>query len=186
MWLNVAAEFRPARISQMVTPITGPVGWLRYLSKHAARGVAHYQRQGMPAGWEKSGRLWGHGGAWPVAEPIEGVLTDRQFWQVRRMVRNFAVAAVRARALAAERRGDWTLAAVEWRRLGRVRRLLSCNRRDLSAVRGVSDWVPGGVFLAFALCAGWDGLLRDGPALSGHETVKPAVDRGSVPFGLSA
>jgi len=102
------------------------------------------------------------------------------------MVRNFTVASVRSRALAAERRGDLALAAVEWRRLGRVRRLLACNRRDISTVRGVSDWVPGGVFLAFALCAGWDGLLRDGPTFSGGEAVEPAVERRPVEFSLSA
>ena len=69
-WLRLAAEYGPGEVGQDVVAITGPLGWLRYLSKHAARGVAHYQRKGTPAGWTKTGRLWGHGGAWPVDEGV--------------------------------------------------------------------------------------------------------------------
>lgn len=64
-WLRLAAPYGAASISQDFVPITGATGWLKYLSKHASRGVAHYQRQGKPAGWESTGRLWGKGESGP-------------------------------------------------------------------------------------------------------------------------
>lgn len=145
LWLRIASEHGAMPSAQHITPITGPVGWLKYLSKHASRGVKHYQRQGKPAGWEKTGRLWGYGGNWPLATPLEGALTDQQFWRVRRMVRAWAVADARAR-------GDW-------RGVGYLRRMLACDDRGLSTVRGVSEWVPGPVFVRMAVCAGWEGEL---------------------------
>lgn len=145
VWIRLAGEFGARPIAQQVTPITGPVGWLKYLSKHAARGVKHYQRQGKPAGWEKTGRLWGYGGEWPVSPPTEGMLTAEQYHRVRRMVRSWAVADARAR-------GDW-------KGVGYVRRMLTCHDRPLSTVRGVSEWVPGPLLVSMALCAGWQGEI---------------------------
>lgn len=150
-WLAVAAEFEPAPVAQHITPITGPVGWLKYLSKHASRGVAHYQRHGKPEGWEKTGRLWGYGGSWPIAEAVGGTLTKGEFHRVRRMVKRWAIADAR-------RRGDF-------RGVAYLRRMLACNDRALSEVRGVSEWVPGSVLLDMAWCAGWGGEMVPEPAL---------------------
>jgi hypothetical protein len=58
-WLSLAAAYGAGEVGQAVVPITGALGWSKYLSKHASRGVAHYQRQGTPPGWTKTGRLWG-------------------------------------------------------------------------------------------------------------------------------
>jgi hypothetical protein len=91
-WREVAAEYDAGLRGQQVTAITGPVGWLKCLSKHAARGVRHYQRQGKPAGWEKTGRLWGHGGEWRATEPLRLQLTTEHAWQVRRLVKRYAIA----------------------------------------------------------------------------------------------
>lgn len=194
IWLDVASEFRPARISQRATPITGPVGWLQYLSKHAARGVAHYQRQGMPPGWERTGRLWGYGGEWPIAEAVEGVLTTQQFWAVRRMVRRYSIASARSRAMRppacntgasfGKKPAIGTRAA--WGQVRAARRLLACNSRELSTVRGVSQWVPGDLFLAFALCAGWDGTLVDLAPVGGDSAVEPPVDGWTFGLGSAA
>jgi hypothetical protein len=145
LWQRLAEEYGPGWGAQFVTPITGPVGWLKYLSKHASRGVAHYQRQGKPAGWTKTGRLWGYGGSWPVCPPVEGMLTGQEFHRVRRMVRSWAVADARAR-------GDW-------RGVRYLRRMLTCNDRPLSTVRGISEWVPGPMLVEMALCAGWQGEM---------------------------
>lgn len=147
VWLRLARDFEAAPVAQFVTPITGPVGWLKYLSKHAARGVKHYQRHGKPEGWTKTGRLWGYGGSWPLVEPTEGLLTSAQFHRVRRMVRQYAIADARGR-------GDWRAVAY-------LRRMLKCPERALSPVRGVSEWVPGPAFVAMALCAGWEGEIPD-------------------------
>jgi hypothetical protein len=162
MWLDLTAESYGARAAaQYVTPITGAVGWLKYLSKHASRGVAHYQRQGKPAGWDKTGRLWGYGGDWPSAEPVQGVLTQAEYHRVRRMVRGYAIAQARSAALGHEAAGDYGKARAAWRSVGWLRTMLACNDRGLSSVRGVSEWVPGPVLVDMAFCAGWAGELAD-------------------------
>lgn len=164
-WLAVAEDFGAAALAQLATPITGPLGWLKYLSKHASRGVAHYQRQGMPPGWTKTGRLWGYGGAWPIVEPVAGVIDDRTYWKIRRMVRRYAIAQARSAALGYARnpatRGK---AEAAWDSVAFTRRMLKCGDRNLSTVRGVSDWVPGPVFLQIAACAGWQGDLSEAVA----------------------
>ena len=142
----------------MVVPITGPEGWLKYLSKHASRGVRHYQRQGKPAGWESTGRLYGHGGMWPRVEPIHGQMDDPTFRRMRRMVRSYVVAEARSTLLAA-RPGTPAHASAR-RRLTWARHMLRCNDRSLSAVRGFSGWVPGPALVSMALAAGWTGEVK--------------------------
>lgn len=127
-WLAVAAPWGPGHTGQCVKPIYGPLGWLQYLSKHAARGVTHYQRAGKPAGWETTGRLWGHMGDWPEVEPLRADLTREEYHRFRRLVRSWRIADARA--------------AGDWRRLRYARRMLACNDRALSTVRGVSEWIP--------------------------------------------
>jgi hypothetical protein len=157
-WLRLAAEYRPGDIGQVSVPITGPQGWLKYLSKHASRGVNHYQRQGKPPGWQKTGRLWGHGGAWPTEEPVMAVIDDPTMRRVRRMERGYVVAEARSAVLAAKPGTTAHKAAV--RRLVWARRMLRCNDRSLSSVRGMSGWVPGSVSLRFASAAGWSGEVK--------------------------
>lgn len=164
-WLSLAGEYGAAEVGQAVVAITGPLGWLEYLSKHASRGVAHYQRQGTPAGWSKTGRLWGKGGSWPVVEPVEAVITDLTMRRMRRFVRAYVVADARRAALKA--RPGSVEARRAWARVAWARRMLRCNDRGLSAVRGMSEWVPGPVLLQFALLAGWSGELKAGALSEG-------------------
>ena len=67
-WLKLARVYNPGPKGQHAEGMTGLSGWLAYLTKHASRGVEHYQRQRdfLPAGWQTSGRLWGKGGDWPT------------------------------------------------------------------------------------------------------------------------
>ena len=61
-WLSISSVYRSSGLSQVVKPMSNELGWLQYLSKHAARGAAHYQRaQGsIPSGWEgMTGRMGG-------------------------------------------------------------------------------------------------------------------------------
>lgn len=95
MWLDVAAKFRPTWAAQHVVGIAGVSGWSRYLAKHGARGEAHYQRIGLPDGWESTGRMWGFRGTWPQAE-AEISLTGRALYRVRRLMRQWAAADARA------------------------------------------------------------------------------------------
>lgn len=146
-WIRTAGAYGPAWGAQDVKPIAGPVGWLEYLSKHSARSVKHYQRQGLPPGWSKSGRLWGKGGSWPVEAPLRLELSNPEFWAVRRMTRSYA----RSEAL---KRGD-------------VRGARYCSAmlrnpdRAASATRGIASWVPQEDVLRMAVCAGWDGALLE-------------------------
>ena len=159
VWLRLAVDYKAGMVGQEVVPITGAEGWLKYLSKHASRGVAHYQRQGKPAGWESTGRLWGKGGAWPTVEPVHGVVDDPTFRRMRRMVRAYVVADARSTLLAA--RPGTTAHAAARRRLTWARHMLRCNDPGLSAVRGFSGWVPESVWLSIATAAGWSGEVTD-------------------------
>lgn len=81
---------------QTVEPLWDSTGWLKYVAKHSARGVDHYQRETPPEGWETTGRLWGRGGQWPTEEPFKIALSGGQTftfmghfksWQAERMRR---------------------------------------------------------------------------------------------------
>jgi len=133
-WVELADDYGAALQGQHYDTIDGALGWLKYLSKHAARGVKHYQRQSKPPGWVKTGRLWGHTGEWPEREPLRFETDMTAYWRYRRLIRAWRVADARAS-------GDP-------RRISYARRMLKCNDRHLSSVRGVSDWTDEGVSLA--------------------------------------
>ena len=139
-WVIVAREFGTGLQGQEVKEITGAMGWLKYLSKHAARGASHYQRSGHPEGWEKTGRLWGHTGGWPVDEPIEiPGLTNEEFWRYRRILRGWAIADARK--------------LKDWSRVAYLRRAGRPNDRHTSSYQAVSEWIPQEVSLRL-----WDYL----------------------------
>lgn len=137
-WLDVSREFGTAQRGQFVHPITGVVGWFQYLAKHAARGVAHYQRSSanIPPGWKsKTGRMWGHAGDWPQRPSVRFSLQDQNgdkgYFAYRRLARSWRVADARSR-------GDTF-------RLRSARTMLRCEDRALSHVRGISEWIPEAV-----------------------------------------
>jgi hypothetical protein len=151
-WRSVAGKWGVAAQAQHVAAIDGPLGWLQYLSKHAARGVAHYQRQGKPTGWDKTGRLWGYTGEWPTHDPMKLELSRQAMWELRRLIRSWRIADARgALALASDEKSRRAAA----RRLVGARRMLRCGSRGRSEARGVSEWVPEGQMAYFA------GLLAD-------------------------
>ena len=145
-WLAVAGRYGAAPVSQYVMPITDSLGWFRYLAKHAARGLSHYQRssENIPAGWEKTGRMWGHVGDWPRREEMTFESSLEAFWCYRRLCRGLRKADARksrtrpGMGLQAREKLD----RVRRRRIVSARRALTCSNRDLSAVRGVSEWMP--------------------------------------------
>lgn len=123
---------------QHVVPITGPDGWLQYVAKHASRGVAHYQRDGAPEGWQTTGRLWGKGGDWPVEEPEEVELGTAQFKLFRSLMWDWMLADMVARKVPAElvakTRARW-------------------ENPEHGEAHGVSGWIPGEVAYSMALAA---------------------------------
>lgn len=131
-WLDVCEPYGATLGAQYLLPITGPSGWLQYLSKHAARGAAHYQRSGKPSGWEKTGRLWGHQGSWPVEEALSFDVPREGYFQFRRLVRQWRLADARMESDEVTRR----------RRIRAARRMLASNDRTMSEVRGISEWIP--------------------------------------------
>lgn len=118
--------------AQHITPITGVSGWLKYVSKHAARGVTHYQRQGAPDGWDKTGRLWGHSGEWPIDEPLKLDLERHEFHEYRRLVLTWQKKRMQREGVPAK----------VWHKLGR-----QYGDRDKGAMMGVSGWIPDTVSL---------------------------------------
>ena len=141
-WSEIAAPYRAVAAAQHSNEIGGPLGWLQYLSKHAARGVAHYQRMGHPEGWERTGRLWGYGGDWPVDAPARFDMSRQAYWRYRRLVRSWRTADARSRPLSPKQG-----AATRGRMVKSARGMLACPLPKLSAVRGVSDWIPEHVTL---------------------------------------
>lgn len=111
---------------------------LMYLAKHAARGVAHYQRriENMPDDWQyRSGRVWGHDRGLPLREQDDFECSYKEFWQYRRLVRRWRLSEANAITDPERKRA----AVVQ------ARRMLRCSRPDVSPFRGVSAWVPESV-----------------------------------------
>lgn len=143
-WLSLAnAPYGAQLRAQNAQPIWDAVGWNQYVSKHAARGLSHYQRNpaSIPAGWRGvgTGRMWGTLGEWPRVAPSLVQLPMGAFHIFRRIVRGYRLADAR-RALAS-RSSDYR-AKVARRRISSARGALTCPDPKLSAVRGLAEWLP--------------------------------------------
>lgn len=132
-WLEVAAAFGATRSAQRVTLIHDAVGWFKYQSKHAGRGLHHYQRSraGVPAGWQKTGRMWGRTGVWALRDAMRFEFNIQAYWKFRRVLRSARVADARAQR------------HCKGKRIRSARSMLACNEKYLSSVRGVREWGEG-------------------------------------------
>jgi hypothetical protein len=146
-WVALCEPYGASHAAQYVLPISGPAGWLQYLSKHAARGAAHYQRAGKPSGWEKTGRLWGHEGQWPAEDPMRFDVPRGAYFRYRRLVRSWRLADARMEKDPDTRR----------RRIKSARGMLRCNDQALSQVRGISEWIDQDTLLGFLALLANDG-----------------------------
>lgn len=152
LWLGYAAPYGAHINAQYATPITGVLGWLQYVAKHAARGIQHYQRASanIPVGWRKggTGRMWGKGGLWPIKEPLRLDVDSRGYHVLRRWARSWRIADARAAipSPCAMLRNP-TQYVLAKRRLVSARGCLRCADPDLSAVRGMSEWIPDDLML---------------------------------------
>lgn len=111
---------------------------LMYLAKHAARGVAHYQRQlsNMPEDWQyRSGRVWGHDRGLPLREQQDVETDYPTFWRYRRLVRRWRLAEANGIVDPERRRAA----------ISQARGMLRCSRPDISPYRGISAWLPAEV-----------------------------------------
>jgi hypothetical protein len=127
-WLRIAEPFGAKLAGQHFAFIGDAVGWFKYVSKHGARGLHHYQRApaSRPRGWRRTGRMWGRVGHWMHREAMRLELCSEAFWRFRRVVRSARIADARAQG--------------NGRRIVSARRMLSCSEKHLSAVRGVREW----------------------------------------------
>lgn len=129
-WLAVAAVHGAQWKGQHIKPISDSVGWFQYLSKHASRGLRHYQRspENIPASWkEKTGRMWGMLGDWPVSAAVKLYVDMAGFWAYRRIVQRWRLASARL--------------SDDPFRIRSARRMLRSTDPKMSAVRGVSEWI---------------------------------------------
>jgi len=119
------------------------LGWNQYLSKHAARGLRHYQRSSasLPSAWRggSAGRMWGKLGNWPICPDFKLHLDLKAFAFMRRVLRSWRLSDARQALLKAKRPKDRQSAI---RRIRSARRMLLCPDPRLSSVRGVSEWLP--------------------------------------------
>lgn len=149
-WLELTQDWGSAGHCQQAVQIWDVLGWNQYVSKHAARGLAHYQRspENIPETWRTgTGRMWGKLGDWQVQEPLKVEMADRAFWAFRRMVRGWRRANVRDALEAARKRLDARRCLQALRRVKSARGMLRCPLPDLSRVRGVSEWISEGLSL---------------------------------------
>ncbi len=149
LWVDVARQYNPLHKSQNVKPIYDDVGWFKYLSKHAVRGVQHYQRNGdnMPKEWKgHTGRMWGKGGDWGVQKPMRFDLDDKSYCRFRRIVRSWRKSKARCehQTIMSELLRTYQLDAYRLqqskRNIIRARSLLKSHDRKVSNVRGVNEF----------------------------------------------
>jgi hypothetical protein len=136
-WLSICDRkgWDASARGQHIVPISDASGWLQYVSKHASRGVGHYQRQGAPEGWERTGRLWGYWGGWPVAPPVVVTLSAEAFREYRSRMVEWQAARLRSLGL-----DDVADAYLE--------RHASDGDFD-----GISGWIPSDVSVSLLLSA---------------------------------
>lgn len=128
-WLQLTHDDGTEVWGQDAKPIDGTEGWLKYLSKHASRGVRHYQRSGVPLSWDgNTGRLWGHCGTWPAELPMRFDLSTPGGHRLRRLIRSWVIADARKSG--------------QPKRIAYARTMLRCSDPKLGSVRGLSQWIP--------------------------------------------
>lgn len=167
LWVSYTAGFGTGEKAQMVKPIDGVIGWFQYVSKHAARGVKHYQRaaENIPQGWVKTGRMWSKGGNWPTREPVKLNLDSRGYHVLRRWVRAWRKADARTSfhklrdALLEGRTQSVSTAQYRdaRRRISNARTMLRCPDLGLSSVRGISEWIGEDLLLRIVRQLSLDG-----------------------------
>ena len=104
-WLFVASDYKVEAVGLSCKKVHNLRGYYKYLAKHTARGIKHYQRQRkhMPKEWRgRCPKVWGYSLAlsWPVGENID-IEYLPLFARFRRAVRSQELARVRGVIVAA-------------------------------------------------------------------------------------
>lgn len=149
-WLKMTRHLGTQRQGQDWKELQGTTGWFKYVSKHAGRGYAHYQRAKgqLPKEWQQTGRMWGSGGHWPTDEQAFN-LTNDAYFRFRRLIRSYLTSesrseiAKRKRFVHTKTGPDRLQEAVNM--LKYRKRMLKRTDKVLSTVRGLNEWAPRGV-----------------------------------------
>lgn len=149
-WIAVSERYGASPRGQNLKVVTDIKGWFKYLSKHASRGADHYQRSsaGIPPGWVKTGRVWGHCGDWIIDDAVRIDVSPEFYFSMRRIVRKWRLSDAR-KALKDSPvtvfRDGWMRLNPHWlsakKRISSARRMLKNNDFKKSQVRGVSEWI---------------------------------------------
>ena len=149
-WISVAEEYGASPRGQHLKTVTDIKGWFKYLSKHASRSAEHYQRSsaGIPSGWIKTGRVWGHCGDWITDEAVQINASPEFYFAMRRIVRKWRLSDARTAlkdSPVTVLRDGWMCLNPNWlsakKRISSARRMLKNNDFKKSQVRGVSEWI---------------------------------------------
>lgn len=154
-WCSVAAEYGALPRAQHTLEVFDFTGWAKYLAKHAARGVNHYQRsqESVPPEWQgNTGRVWGHVGDWEITDPDKVAVDSSTYYRLRRLVRSW-------------RKSDARDSGCRFR-IRSARTMLKANERALSEIRGISEWIPHDHMMA---------LLNWAQAMPGDVSTFPRV-----------
>lgn len=152
-WNEAFREFGPLVTAQHIEKIHDLRGWSRYVAKHGARSETHYQRlRGLlPAGWLKTGRVWGAIGDWPrYKEAVE--LSYKAHYAFRRFATNLQLADVRQSipklrlrladsANAAQRKQNQKLLDQTISRRRYLKSRLKRNKLKVARLVPISDWL---------------------------------------------
>ena len=116
---------------QTLRYVDSAIGWVQYLGKHGSRGLKNYQRATVPKSWERTGRMWGKGGKWPT-RLAEGEIELSHFHRFRRLAKRWRLADARIEPDLKKRPA----------RISYARKMLKNPIKNLSTVRGISEWIP--------------------------------------------
>jgi len=191
-WNEAFSEYGPQITAQHIEAIHDLRGWSRYVAKHGARSETHYQRlRGLlPAGWLKTGRVWGTKGDWPrYTEAVQ--LSYQAHYAFRRFATNLQLADVRKNipklrlrladsANAAQRKQNQKLLDQTVNRRRYLKSRLKRNKLKIARLVPVSDWVDLAILRRWLLGAcverevvdPWTGEVGRCWCLRG-ETVRP-------------
>ena len=173
-WISLASKYGASLKGQNLKTVTDIKGWFKYLSKHASRGAEHYQRssEGIPSGWIKTGRVWGHCGDWETDEAVQLNVSNKFYFALRRIVRKWRLSdardALKRQPMMKLDRDKYFFLNPHWlsakKRISSSRRMLKCNNFKKSQVRGVSEWIDSGNILLIAemlIAQGYEIYLSD-------------------------
>lgn len=145
LWCDCASEYVCSPRAQHVGDLPDVMGWFKYLSKHAARGHLHYQRNAdaIPEGWKKTGRVWGYVGDWQTDEAVKLDVSDKAFYAYRRIIRAWRKAQAREPIHPKDMNGKTitSISFVDGKRVKKARQMLRCSDTKISKRIGLSEWI---------------------------------------------